>query len=206
MDVAWRQTSYRIGRRYEEATLDSFCCYTDRHREVVARLRAFCERMRAAKCRREGLILYGPTGTGKDHLATACLRYAAQVCGLTTAWEDGNALWRRMRDRIGNDLEESKVVTELSAADVLLISDPLPQNRDDSLSKFEQSVLINIIDRRYRDEKVTWMTINVKDGLELQERLGAQTVDRIRECSLVVPTLGWASYRKPLLVVKAEES
>jgi hypothetical protein len=51
------------------------------------------------------------------------------------------------------------------------------------------------VDYRYSHRKPIWLTLNVADGAEAELRMGAQTVDRLRDGALVL-FCNWPSYRK----------
>ncbi|MDP0953484.1 hypothetical protein Q6283_29845, partial [Klebsiella pneumoniae] len=57
----------------------------------------------------------------------------------------------------------------------------------------EQTILFDILDRRYRDMQPTIILTN-QDVKGLQEYIGERTFDRLREVSRLV-TFDWESYR-----------
>ena len=63
-------------------------------------------------------------------------------------------------------------------------------------SQYNADVLMRIVDRRYRDCKPTWLTLNVLDGEEAERRLASPIVDRVRHGSLCLEC-NWPSYRTP---------
>lgn len=204
--TAWGDVARRVGCRYVPivrdehgfsvprggVTVDSFEATLPAQRKVLADLKKFIGNIQAHVEAGEGLMLYGPKGTGKDHLAIACLREAAKA-GFVTHFEDGQSLFQYFRDVIGSDASERDNIAVYTRPDVLLLSDPVPIAG--ATSDYQRSVLWRIIDRRYRDLKPTWVTMNVADGKDAESKLGGQIVDRLRDGATVIHC-EWPSYRK----------
>lgn len=190
--IAWDAVCAAVGKRYEGVSLDTFDVATDAQRKVIETLRKFVANIGQRTESGEGLLLIGPKGTGKDHLAIACLREAAKS-GFVTLAEFGESLFQRFRDGIGTEATERDCVKRFTEPDVLLLSDPVPASG--TLTDHQRSVLLRIVDRRYRDLKATWATLNVTSGEEAETRMGGQIVDRLRDGATVVKC-EWASYRK----------
>lgn len=180
------------GRRYEQCTLADFDCDSPAKLSIVAALRRYCEEMPERFLAGDGLLFYGPTGTGKDHLMAAALRGAILAHGLRVRWENGMDLYGEVRDRIDGDRPEAAFVRKLVSPDVLAISDPIPPFG--ALTGFQASMLFRIVDARYSHCKPTWLTINVANFSEANERLGASLVDRILQGALILHC-NWPSYR-----------
>lgn len=141
-----------------------------------------------------GVTLYGPVGTGKDHLAAAVCHHAID-CGQRVEWIDGMSLFAELRrsfDRDSRD-NETRIIDRYELAPVLCISDPLPVSGE--LSDFQASALLRIIDGRYNDMRPTITTINVSGGEEAKRRLTPAIYDRIRHMSLAVQC-NWESFRR----------
>ena len=189
----WEPVLRKIGARYEDASFASFSSTVQAQRDAVAKLTRFCDTLGERTKTGQGIVLIGPRGTGKDHLAVACLRCAVKDFGLRPEWVDGQSLYEQFRDSIDSETRERNLIREYTSPDILLISDPIPQS--DSITSFQQSVLWRIVDRRYRDLKPTWVTMNVLNGEEAEKRMGAQLVDRLRDGSLSI-VCNWQSFRK----------
>lgn len=189
-----------VGVRYSGATLDSFRVTEAVQGAVVDALRAFSTEGSGIRDG-GGVLLYGPRGTGKDHLAIGALRIAILMHGWDVAWIDGQQLFGSMRDRISTESTEMDFIRQYTAPKLLLVSDPLPQDSTKAISDYQQSVLWRIVDRRYRDLKSTWVTLNVADVNEASKRLGPQLADRLTDGALCLHC-NWPTYRKPSKVVK----
>lgn len=199
-EASMRKFFDRIGARYSDCTLRSFRIDHEGQRKAVETVRKFIVDLKLNLASGSGLLLYGPVGTGKDHLMVAAAREAI-VAGASVAWFNGVDFYAALRDAISNDRPESDIVRELVAPQVLCLSDPLPPivpgnaNSKGSLTDYQAAVMFRVIDRRYRDRKSTWATFNVTGGVELLERLGAPLVDRLRDGAVSVPC-EWPSFRK----------
>lgn len=179
------------GRRYENCRLHNFEVTHQAQREAVDKLRAYCLDIKDRIGRGEGLVLFGPKGTGKDHLAVAVCRAAIQV-GHTVLWQNGMDMFGDFRDAIDGNREERITVQRLVEPDVLYISDPVPPFGP--ITNYQAQMLFRVLDGRYNMRKPLIVTMNVADGGELEQRLGAQNADRIKD-RVVSVLCDWESYR-----------
>jgi DNA replication protein DnaC len=184
----------RLGFRYQESTLENFEVYHPRQTEVVGRLARFAESMPEHLRGGGGLMLFGDPGTGKDHLLAAILKLAVVVHGLSVLWFDGGELYDRFHMALQSegDVDWKKLSDELRKPHVLAISDPQPPQG--ALSAPQVRRLRDIIDKRYRAGKSTWLTTNI-DQREYAEQLFTKPVmERIKEASATI-LCDWPSYR-----------
>lgn len=188
----WREIITTFGRRYENASLGNFDVYDDKQAAVIGALKHFGERLQSHAELGDGLVLYGPSGTGKDHLLAALMRHAIFHHDMRVEWVDGMVLYGMMRDAIGKDEPEERVLRRFINAKILAVSDPVPPTG--ALTDFQASTLFRIIDARYRDCRPTWVTINVANGDEAAGRMGVQVVDRLKHGATVLHC-NWTSYR-----------
>lgn len=191
----------RIGRRYAKATFSAYQATSPLQERVLAALRDYAAEWEENRAMGQGLLLYGPRGTGKDHLAVATLGNVLMRFDFRCEWTDGQDLYAAMRDKVGTDDTEAGQIRRYTAPDLLIVSDPLPADAKESLTSFQVSTLWRIIDRRYRDLKPTWVTLNVADFAEASRRLSPQIADRLSDGAVALHC-DWASFRKPASVVK----
>ena len=181
----------RAGERYKGCRLDSFEISHKAQEEVLEYLCKYADGLRANIKGGTNILLHGPPGTGKDHLLVAMV-HEALALGIGVEWVDGADLYGAMRDRMGSDEAEQEFLRRYTSPDVLAISDPLPPMG--AVTDFQRILLFRIIDRRYRDMRPTWMTLNVADREEAEKRLSPNICDRLGEGALRL-TCNWPSYR-----------
>lgn len=184
-----------LGYRYANASFESYEVYNRTQKACVERLLRFAESMPDALQSGGGLLLFGNPGTGKDHLLAALLRVAVVLHGLSVRWIDGGDLFDKIHLALcsDGDYEWRKLSESFHAPHVLAISDPQPPQ--DSLSPQQVRRLRDIIDKRYRAGKSTWLTTNI-DQRDYAERLFTKPVmERMREQASVV-LCDWPSYRE----------
>jgi DNA replication protein DnaC len=187
----------RRGKRYEDCTLENYVSKSALQTDIVAKLRDYAlhsdENIKIGK----NVILFGPKGTGKDHLLMSLSKAVAVQTGSVSRWENGIDLFDKIRaDEFGKrrplELHDEHFRYSIDA-DIFWISDPLPPTG--SLSEFDQRSFFKIIDKRYSQCKPTWLTLNVADGKEAESRMGSQTVDRLRHDALML-FCNWPSFRE----------
>lgn len=178
---------YDLGARYsfDRTRLSRFEIYDQRQRVVIDALTAFL----ADESR--NLILFGPVGTGKDHLLAAALYHAARR-GDSCRWVNGQEFYGSVRDRMDSANSEADWFARWTAPHVLGISDPVQPVGE--LTPWRIELLYRLIDRRYRAMRATWVTLNVRSEEEADQRMSQQVFDRLREGAVVIPCF-WPSYR-----------
>lgn len=184
----------QVGRRYAAATLANFKTITPESGMVLGAVRRYAEGLKANVEAGVGLVLLGPPGTGKDHLVVAVLKQAARE-GFKVHWVDGAELFASARDNIDGGDTEARWSKRFTAPDILAISDPIPPVGEVK-EGFQISTLFRIVDRRYREQKPTLITINVADAKEAAAKMSGNIVDRLSHDAVVLKC-NWASYRRP---------
>ena len=193
----WKALADRLGDDYRECRLANYHTYSDpatarRQTAIVKRLLSYCEGMPAEVKSGRGVVLFGPSGTGKDHLITALARAAILTYGLSVRWVRGSAFCIESRDAMGSDVSEGNMVNKYSFARILYISDPLPPIG--GLTPYQATMLYEILDERNRQKRPTWVTLNVANRADADRRLGAANVERLIERALKAEC-DWPSYR-----------
>lgn len=184
-----------LGPRHRDATLDNFRPPNREAEKALEALRAYAERLEDNLAHGVGILLYGPSGTGKDHLLAALAKLAA-AGGTWAKRITGPELFRLMRDAMA-DGEESARLDRLKYPPVLILSDPLPPVG--VLTPYQAAVLYELVDHRWQNRLPVWCSLNVASSQEADERLGAAIVDRLQDGALVI-RCGWPSYRRPRVV------
>jgi len=182
----------RVGQRYFAATLENYQAACPKQREVVAALTAYADQFQAERAAGNGIVLFGSSGTGKDHLLLGAARLAIVKHGARIVWRNGVDLFAEWRDLIGGEGSEMSRVYHYARPDVLILSDMLPLGEE--VTAFQRQVLLQIIDFRYRQCRPTWLSLNVQNGEEAIGRMGMALFDRICHGTLV-RFCNWPSYR-----------
>lgn len=192
--IAWGNLAQRLGPRYHECRIQDMECYDEKLSAAVKRVEAYALKLTENVAAGNSIVLFGPPGTGKDHMLAALMRLAILGHGMTVDWCNGMDLYGDFRDSMDSkETRESSLIKNLVSPQILAISDPIPPWGD--LTQFQAATLFRIIDGRYRQKRPTWITINIERGAEAAQRMGAAVLDRFREHSLQIHC-NWKSYRE----------
>jgi DNA replication protein DnaC len=177
-----------IPERFVGKGFDNFNADTDAQRAALTVLRDYAENFDRNSQAGRGLILLGKPGTGKSHLAGAVLQSQLNRDVLYATCMD---VIRMVREtwRKDSDQSERQVLAYLGGLDLLVIDEMGVQYGTDG----EQTVLFDVLDRRYREVKPTILLTN-QDTEGLKAFLGERIFDRLRETCRTV-SFDWQSYR-----------
>jgi DNA replication protein DnaC len=189
---AWESLVRLRGKRYADCRLSNFELRHEQQRSTVERLENFAKGIHSHVTSGHGVLCFGAKGTGKDHLLMALARVAVGH-HFSVHWMNGAEMRGDVRDSTKMDDLERNYVATLVRPDVLWISDPLPVSG--SLTEAQQDRLFRVLDARYSRLKPTWVTVNVANREELEERMGPQNADRLRDGALAV-FCDWPSFRE----------
>jgi len=186
------------GIRYRRCRLSNYKIYDEpgdasRQQSVLAAVQDYQARVGQNLAEGCGLMLFGPCGTGKDHLLAAVIWEAIHVYRADVLWIDGVDLYGWFRDRIDDGELESELVARFTTPEVLAISDPLPPFGE--LTRYQAEMLMRIFDHRYRHMRAVCTTINVEDRDELDTRITPQVAERLVDGNVCL-FCDWKSYRK----------
>jgi DNA replication protein DnaC len=171
-----------IPQRYRDCTLDNFSDNTLSLTKAKAEAREFVDAYPAVEA---GLLLVGPAGRGKTHLACAILSELVATKGVSGLYVDFSDLLMKITTSFRPDADFSKesVLTPYSEAEVLVVdelgaSKPHPWVLD---------VLYSLLNTRYNRKKITIATSNFEDELDpasgererLEDRIGYRLRSRL---------------------------
>jgi DNA replication protein DnaC len=190
-----------IPQRYRDCTLENFSDNTLSLTKARAAARDFVDAYPAVEA---GLLLTGPAGRGKTHLACAILSELVATKGVTGLYVDFSDLLMKIQTSFRPDADVSKesVLTPYSEAEVLVLdelgaSKPHPWVLD---------VLYSLLNTRYNRKKITVATSNFEDEIDasagerekLEDRIGYRLRSRLYEMCLMIPLRG-GDFRKDVL-------
>jgi DNA replication protein DnaC len=172
----------RIPPRYGRCELDNFEAGTDPQREAYRKAARFVETFPAVD---RGLLLYGPHGVGKTHLAVGLLRAVIRTKGARGYFFETRELLRLVRDTYNRSVDETEmeVLSPVLEADVLVLDD-LGAERT---SEWVQETLGLVVNTRYNARRATVFTSNLQDLPDNTDprgfvyQLGARTRSRLKE-------------------------
>jgi DNA replication protein DnaC len=194
-----RVAAASIPRRYSHCTLDSFRTHTTTLKNARTRVQEFVDLWPNTHGR--GLLLVGPCGGGKTHLAVAA------ISEIISTNKPGRLLFNNFQDLIQEiqasfDSEaaasKSEIMRPLLEVD-LLVLDELGSQKP---TTFVQDILYYVINTRYNDERTTIFTTNYPDTPAdareegLSQRIGTRLRSRLYEMAQIVNFAGADDYRK----------
>ena len=188
----WRRFIGGHGTRYGACSFDSYHQSHPAQKAVLDDLRRYAGNLAEHVAKGQGIVLFGPSGTGKDHLCIALARVAVGQ-DRSVAWTCGPNLFGAFRSAMSTDTPEDNLIEPLTSPDILILSDPVPPGG--TLTEFQAATLYRIVDARYNAMKPTWTTINVGSSSEASERIGAAIIDRLKDGALALHC-SWPSFRK----------
>lgn len=175
--------------RFIGRTFDNFRATTDGQRTALKVVREFADTFATHRKRGTGLILSGMPGTGKSHLAGAALQaIMPQHAGLYITCmgviRAVRGTWRKDSER-----SEAQVLNTLGGVPLLVLDEIGVQYGTDG----EQTILFDVLDRRYRELQPTILLTN-QNTEGFKQFVGDRTYDRLIEtCKWV--QFDWESYR-----------
>lgn len=167
-----------IGKRMASCRFDNYTPRNDDQRSSFATCKKFADGLNSDKTG-AGLILVGPPGTGKTHMAISIFRSAIE--------SDMNALYTsvdaiiseaRASDRFSSKITRKDVLRDLARYDLLIIDEVGLQSGNTDDVRFLHSV----IDRRTQDGTSTVLVSNLPKD-EIHTAIGERALDRMRQTS-----------------------
>jgi DNA replication protein DnaC len=198
-----RLASASIPRRYDHCTLASFREKSTVLKVARRRVQEFVD-LWPNNPDGKGLLLMGPCGSGKTHLAVAAL------IEIVNAGKAGRMLFSNFQDLIQEiqasfDSDQvpskSELLGPLLSAD-LLVLDELGSQKP---TTFVQDILYYVINTRYNEQLTTIFTTNYQDrGAEakeesLEQRIGTRLRSRLYEMTSIVDFSGATDHRRNTL-------
>jgi DNA replication protein DnaC len=177
-----RLTKARIPRRYEKCHFNTFTHKLTESQKNALRLAGdFAQKFPAVD---QGLLLVGPVGVGKTHLAVSIIKGLSER-GFPCLFYEFGSLLKEIQDSYNPNTRSSEltVLTPVLSADVLVL-DELGASKP---TDWVRDTMYHVINTRYNERKFTVFTTNypddrAADGKEtLEDRIGVRARSRIFE-------------------------
>lgn len=203
-----RNRSSIMGKLLRDAGGDRFyrCAFKDYRAELPLQIRVkeacqeFSATIKGRIAAGDNLLLFGPVGTGKDHLAFAVCWQAVMAGDVESAgWVNGQSWFGKIRDAMDGDTTEDSIIASCLRPEILVISDPQPPIG--ALTQHQASMLYRLVNARYCERKTCVVTVNVPNDEEADKRLGAAIWDRMNDRAWKL-FCNWPSARKPVREIK----
>ena len=172
----------RIQPRYERCDLSTFEPDTDTRRSAYRKAVRFVDAFPVVE---KGLLLYGPQGVGKTHLAVGILKEVIRSKGARGFFYETREFLRLVRDTYNRSVNETEMsVLEPALNADLLVLDDLGAERT---SEWVQETLGLVVNTRYNAKRPTIFTTNLVDTKDSTDprsfiyQLGARTRSRLIE-------------------------
>lgn len=195
-EASSRVRGARIPARYRGCSLANFNHPTESQRRAKLLARRFVEEYPAVGA---GLLIVGPVGVGKTHLAAAILAELVDAKGVRGVFCDFTDLLERIQASFARGADESAddILGPLRDVD-LLVLDELGSRRP---TEWARDVLYALLNGRYNRALLTIVTTNFGDepekpgGETLELRVGTAVRSRLAEmCQLV--TIAGPDFRR----------
>jgi len=167
----------QIPRRFLNKSLKNFRCTDAMRKQLVKGAEAFVKGFNLKGEFYPGLIMEGPVGCGKSHLAVSILREVIAK-GYTGLYYNSPDLLSEIRATFSNEQgpSEDDILEELAGVDLLVLDDLGAEK----VSGFVLDRFYLIINKRYENCKPIIVTTNL-DQETLINRLGERIVSRLLE-------------------------
>ena len=189
--------SARIPRRYEACSLQNYYPTQGNGSQLRAFNYAF-RLVREYPAVDRGLLMMGTVGVGKTHLSVAVLRGLVEK-GVGGLFYESGSLLKEIQDSYNpvSQTSELRVLAPVFEAEVLVL-DELGASKP---TDWVRDTMMQIINKRYNDRKLTIFTTNYLDARRapadetLEDRIGVRLRSRLYEMCKTVQIDG-EDYRK----------
>jgi DNA replication protein DnaC len=158
-DQLVKQLALDLGEAYANCTLDGYQLYHPDQHDRIAKLRQIADQLPDMVKQGRGIVWAGPAGTGKDHMAAAMGMLAAKRHLFSVRMLMSREL------AIGSFEHVAQLMNDMTSPRILIVSDP-------SGNPNENNLLHQLLERRIRHKRVTWLTVNAQTREQANDLLG----------------------------------
>jgi DNA replication protein DnaC len=190
----------RIPRRYEQCSLQNYYPAKGKFYTIQSNAFRFAYTLaRQYPAVDRGLVFMGPVGVGKTHLSVAIIRDLIEKKGITSLFYEFGSLLKEIQNSYNpiSQTSELKVLAPVFEAEVLVL-DELGASKP---TDWVRDTMMQIINTRYNNRKLTIFTTNYLDGRRketdetLEDRIGVRLRSRLYEMCKTVQIEG-EDYRR----------
>jgi DNA replication protein DnaC len=191
----------RIPRRYGQCSLQNYYPQPGKFFSIQSNAFRFAYTLaRQYPAVDRGLLLMGPVGVGKTHLSVAIIRDLIEKKGTPCLFYEFGSLLKEIQNSYNpiSQTSELKVLAPVFDAEVLVL-DELGASKP---TDWVRDTMMQIINNRYNDKKLTIFTTNYFDGRRterdetLEDRVGVRLRSRLHEMCKTVSIEGEDFRRK----------
>jgi DNA replication protein DnaC len=184
------QEAARIPRRYQECSLANYRPANNNSSQLQAFNHAYHLGLEYPSVDR-GLLFMGACGVGKTHLSVAILRELMEKKGVSCLFYESGSLLKEIQNSYNpvSQTSELRVLAPVIEAEVLVL-DELGATKP---TDWVRDTMMQIINARYNDRKLTIFTTNYRDERSqpseetLEDRIGTRLRSRLYEmCRTIV--------------------
>ncbi len=192
--------SARIPRRYEKCSLQNYYPAKGKFYNIQSNAFRYAYTLaRSYPAVDRGLLLMGPVGVGKTHLSVAIIRDLIEKMGASCLFYESGTLLKEIQNSYNpiSQTSELKVLAPIFEAEVLVL-DELGASKP---TDWVRETMMQIINTRYNDKKLTIFTTNYLDTRRserdetLEDRIGVRLRSRLFEMCKTVHIEG-EDYRR----------
>jgi DNA replication protein DnaC len=159
-----RLADANIPKRYQHCTFANFTAYNESLEGALEQARRVPERFSEARSLRDvgrGLLLEGPPGVGKTHLAVAVLKQILDTSSARGLFYDTRDLLRVIRSTYDASIRttELEILRPVMAVDLLVLDDLGAEKT----SEWVEETMNLIVNTRYNERRLTIFTSNYLD-------------------------------------------